>query len=107
MAMAGWYQAARGLGGRVRSNYRINGKRQTAEKFPPTVRKTSRRFSGLGGARITGSGASMVIEVWSHVRHATDAIDEGQRAAIDDAVQTQIHRSINFAIDSLIRKHFP
>ena len=49
----------------------------------------------------------MVIEVWSHVRHATEAIDEGQKANIEAAVHIQITRSLTYAIDTIVRKQFP
>jgi len=79
LAKAGWYAAAKSLGGRVRSNDTVNGKRVTAEIFPPYLRKLARKYPGTGGSRIQPGR----VEVFSNVRHAREAIRDGN---LDDAL---------------------
>lgn len=78
MAKAGWYAAAKALGGRVRRNIvGLGGKRMTEEIFSASVRKLARRFSGLGGARISGGEDRPRVEVFTNVKHATNALPHG------------------------------
>lgn len=87
-AKAGWYQAAKSLGGRVRRNLRegSEGIRRTEEIFPDYVRKISNRFSGLGGSYFT-EGEIASVTIYSSVRHALDAFPDSHfiDAAIDRA----------------------
>lgn len=79
-AKAGWYAAAKALGGRIRRNLVADdGKRSTVEIFPAYIKKLSRKFPDLGGARIQ-SGR---VEVFSNVAHARAAILD---FALDDAL---------------------
>ena len=78
-AKAGWYAAARALGGRARRNDRdaATGKRSTAEIFPPYVRKIQRRFPNIGGAQWFPGR----VEIFTRVRHAGTAMPAGKQDA--------------------------
>jgi hypothetical protein len=107
VAKAGWHQAAKALGGRVRRNLVADdGSRKTEEIFPEYVRKVSRKFSGqLGGARFTG-GHRASATVFSNVKHAEDAI---QSHLIDQAKQDgrqKFHKALADSLRLLRMKTF-
>lgn len=83
-AKAGWYQAARGIGGRVRTNFvREDGTRGTKETFPAYIRKLANANPGIGGARQGGGEMHYWVEIFSNVRHAIDALPKGQQLRAD------------------------
>jgi hypothetical protein len=94
-AKAGWHQAAKGLGGRVRRNLTdSDGKRRTEEIFPEYVRKVSNRFSGLGGAFFVG-GEKPSATIFSSVRHAVDAlISPGAIEQANERAQARFHKAL-------------
>jgi len=80
LAKAGWFAAAKSLGGRIRRNIvEADGKRRTEEIFPAYIKKLARQFPGLGGSKIQPGR----IEVFTNVRHAEQAILD---FAYDDAL---------------------
>ena len=80
VAKAGWYAAAKALGGRIRRNLVADdGKRSTVEIFPAYVKKLARKFPGLGGAKISPGR----VEIFTNVRHAEEAY---LGMAVDDAI---------------------
>lgn len=80
LAKAGWFAAAKSLGGRIRRNIvEADGKRRTEEIFPPYIKKLARKFPGLGGSRIQPGR----VEVFTNVRHAEQSILD---FAYDDAI---------------------
>jgi hypothetical protein len=85
LAKAGWYAAAKALGGRVRKGGGRTG--QTAEIFPAWVRKLARKFPGVGSAKIRGDASTAPsVEISSSVQHATKALSNKlYEAALDDA----------------------
>ena len=106
MAKAAWYQAAQGIVKRVRGNSRVGGVRRTYEKFPETVRKVSRRFPGLGGARIVGTGLETSVTIYTGVKHAPDAavtvfFDSAQADA-----ESNLTASIRYALRTITDKTF-
>lgn len=97
VAKAGWYAAAKALGGRIRRNLVAeDGRRSTIEIFPAYIKKIARRFPGLGGARV----APGRVEVFTNVRHAEDAY---LGMAVDDAIYYG-RLSFKTAIERALRK---
>jgi hypothetical protein len=107
LAKAGWYAAAKALGGRVRRNI-VNpgGRRATAEIFPASVRKLASRFPGLGGARISGGDQAPKVEIFTNVRHAADALSGGQYASAVSRAQERVKRDLAFSMSALRKKIF-
>ena len=74
-AKAAWYQAGRGIGGRIRTNFvREDGSRGTKETFPAWIRKLANANAGIGGARQGGGESHYWVEIFSQVRHGADAL---------------------------------
>lgn len=106
-AQAGWYAAARGLGGRVRRNLvSATGKRSTAEAFPGYIRKLSNKHSGIGGARVLSSGATSRVEIWTGVRHAAAALPDRLRAQAESEAQASVTAALLESVRALNRKKF-
>lgn len=70
LAKAGWYAAAKAIGGRVRRSVVRDGRRTSVEVFPAYVRRLARKFPDLGGAVVSAGR----VEVFSNVRHAGEAM---------------------------------
>jgi hypothetical protein len=102
-AKAGWYAAARALGGRVRRNDTdaVTGKRTTAEIFPPYVRKLQRRFPGAGGARIQPGR----VDIFTNVRHAEVALTEARYQQATAAAEASLAKSLGAAV-AAVNKRF-
>lgn len=106
-AQAGWYAAARGLGGRVRRNLvSATGKRSTAEAFPAYVRKLSNRYSGIGGARVLTSGATSRVEIWTGVRHAKNALPYHLSDLAESEARENVAKALAASVHALNRKKF-
>jgi hypothetical protein len=106
-AQAGWYAAARGLGGRVRRNLvSATGKRSTAEAFPAYIRKLSNKHGGIGGARVLVSGASSRVEIWTSVRHATAALPDHLRSLAEAEARASVAAALLESVRALNRKKF-
>jgi len=100
-AKAGWHQAAKAIGGRVRSNFvDADGKRSTAERFPKYVRNVSRRYGDLGGA-IVGEGR---IVIYSNVRHASEALNERRKASAESDAQERVLKAVRIMISKMVEK---
>lgn len=104
-AKAGWANAARGIGGRVRTNNvdAATGARSTSETIPAYIRKLERKYPGLGGARVMPRR----IEIFTNVTYADEALPQGSF----DAAITNARASFAAALDgstaALRRKHLP
>jgi hypothetical protein len=106
-AQAGWYAAARGLGGRIRRNLiSATGQRSTAEAFPPYIRKLANKHSGIGGARVLSSGSTSRVEIWTGVRHAQNALPDHLRELATTHAQENIARALIESLRYLNRKKF-
>jgi len=102
-AKAGWYAAARALGGRIRKNYVTPlGKRATAEIFPAYVRKISRRYPSIGGARVLPGR----VEVFTNVRHANVALDSGDYVTATDNARASLAKNLLIAVGEVNRRKF-
>jgi hypothetical protein len=102
-AKAGWYAAAKALGGRVRSNtVAPDGSRSTAEIFPAYIRKLL-KTGNLGGARVSPTK----VEVFTHVKHARLALDDGSYAAAISASEESFRKAMQQSLAALIKKHLP
>lgn len=103
-AKAGWYAAAKAIGGRVRRNLvAADGKRSTVEIFPPYLKKIARSHPGIGTAKVSHHR----VEIINNVRHAQDAYVP--EYFFDDAIYNaglSFHRSIQQAITILRRRRF-
>jgi hypothetical protein len=103
-AKAGWYAAAKAIGGRIRRNLRdADGKRSTIEIFPAYLKKIARAHPGIGSARV----GYQRVEIINNVRHARDAyIPE---YFLDDAIyygQLSFAESVRKSINILRRRRF-
>jgi hypothetical protein len=96
-AKAGWYAAAKALGGRIRRNLVADdGRRSTIEIFPAYVKKIARKFPGLGGAKVMPGR----VEIFTNVRHAEEAY---LGMAVDDAIYYG-KLSFKVAIEKALRR---
>ena len=86
-AKAGWYAAAKSLGGRVRTGGGASG--ATASIFPRWVTRHARGASSIGGSRSSGSNCQRKIVVWSGVRHAYDALTWKNQSADYNIMQAE------------------
>lgn len=106
-AQAGWYAAARGLGGRIRKPIVTDaGKRSSAEKFPAYIRKLANKNAGIGGARVLVAGATCRVEVWTAVRHARNALPDSLRSYAEEEARENVARSLAASIHALNLKKF-
>ncbi len=106
-AQAGWYAAARGLGGRVRRNLvSATGKRSTVESFPAYVRKLANRHPGIGGARVLSAGHTARVAIWTGVRHAKYALPGHLMDLAVDEARRNVARAMAHAVRELNRKNF-
>lgn len=106
-AQAGWYAAARGLGGRIRRNLVSDtGKRGTVETFPAYIRKLANRYSGIGGARVLTGGATARVVIWTAVRHARNALPDNLRALAEDEAAANVSQALAASLAALNRKKF-
>lgn len=102
-AKAGWHQAARGIGGRVRRNFvSATGKRTTAEVFPAYVRKVSRKLANLGGAFV-GTGS---VTIWTNVHHATKALADSKRRGAEINARNNLQKAMTIAVERANLKAF-
>ena len=101
-AKAGWYAAAKSLGGRVRKNERDGaGNRSTHETFPRYVRKIVRKYPGLGGSLVS----DYQVTIWSNVTHGEEALVRDFADLVDEANQS-FRAALNRAIAEAIRGKF-
>jgi hypothetical protein len=104
LAKAGWYCAAKGLGGRVRRNIVTSGgKRATEESFPAYVRKLARKYPELGGARVI-EGNKPRVEIFTRVKHANAALQAGLYASAVSAAGARVTRDIKTAMTHLAKR---
>ena len=88
LAKAGWYKAARALGGRVRTRSRSTGK--SIERFPKYVRALA-KTSGIGGASFTG-GVRARARIWNTVTYIGSALPEDRyNVAVSNAQSSFVH----------------
>jgi hypothetical protein len=107
MAKASWLQAALGIVKRLRTQQTLpDGSRRSFEKFPPTIKRVARRFPGLGGSTITGSGFQTTVTIFSNVSHGPDALDIQNYALANAASSKTLASSIAHTIAYLNRKLF-
>lgn len=102
-AKAGWYAAARAVGGRIRRNYvTAAGQRKTAEIFPSYVRRIARRYPGIGGAWMRAG----MVEVFTSVRHADVALTPDHYAAATDVGRMNLAKNLAAAVRALNERQF-
>jgi len=95
LAKAGWYAAAKSLGGRVRRNLESeDGKRRTEEIFPSYVRKLARRFPGLGSAVVS----EKKVTVGTRVNHAREALPADLYENAVDGAQVRLAKALREAL---------
>lgn len=106
-AKAGWYAAAKGLGGRVRRNLVLeSGKRKTEEIFPAYVRALARKFPDAGGARITSRGSKVNVEIFTRVRHSREALSDAAYFSATQRAETQLANALAQSLRALNEKKF-
>lgn len=101
MAKAGWYQAARGVGGRLRTT---NSAGVTRAAFPKWVIAAGRGMQ-LGGARFKG-GSRMQMLIFSRVRHGRAALRSEVMTRALAATQVRLKKVLEKAIEAENKKHF-
>lgn len=102
MAKAGWYQAARGVGGRLRVTNSGNGK--TVAAFPKWVIAAGSGLA-LGGARVR-SGPRPMVKIFSKVRHGKKALRREVMAKALAATQVRLRKVVEQAVKAENRKRF-
>lgn len=101
-AKAGWYAAAKSLGGRVRRNLKDDaGNRSTIETIPGWVRKVANRTPGLGGSRVTPTR----VEVFTNVKHAADALSVEDLDIVIEKGRASFTAAIAKSIRAIIRNN--
>lgn len=106
MAKAGWYCAAKALGGRVRGSYESGGETVWYEKFTASVRKVARRFPGLGGATITNTQGKIEIAIFTSVGHAQKALSADKYQSATARGQKRFAAALAKAVTALNAKIF-
>ena len=107
-AKAGWYCAAKGLGGRVRRNLRDadTGKRSTEEIFPRYVRAIAQKYPNAGGARLLVEGSVIRVEIFTNVRHARNALMQKDLDNINQEAGERLTVALQHAIRHLNQRVF-
>lgn len=106
-AQAGWYAAAKGLGGRIRrKSVSASGKRSTAEAFPPYIRKLANKNPGIGGARVFTSGSVCRVAIYTSVRHARAALPSHLQSLAEQEAQASVSIALRESIRYLNKKKF-
>jgi hypothetical protein len=101
MAKSGWYQAARGVGGRLRTT---NSAGVTRATYPKWVIAAGRGLQ-LGGARFKG-GRQMQMLIYSRVRHGRAALRAGVMTKALAATQVRLKKVLEKAIEAENKKYF-
>lgn len=102
-AKAGWYAAAKALGGRVRTNITgADGSRSTKETVPGFIRKLSSKFAGLGGARVMPGR----VEVFTNVTYAgeDEALLPGSLLSAVSNAEESFRSALTKAVSIALRK---
>jgi len=102
MAKAGWYQAARGVGGRLRTTSSASGKAVAA--FPKWVIAAGRGLN-LGGARVV-AGANPSVTIFSDVRHGRKALKQGVMTRALARTELRMKKVLAKKIEAENRKNF-
>lgn len=102
MAKAGWYQAARGVGGRLRVTNSGNGK--TVAAFPKWVIAAGSGLA-LGGATVQ-SGPRPMVTIFSNVRHGKKALRREVMAKALAATQVRLRKVVEQAVKAENKKRF-
>ncbi|MDH3603194.1 MAG: hypothetical protein OEU26_26570 [Candidatus Tectomicrobia bacterium] len=98
IAKAGWLQAAKAIGGRVR--------RQGKEAFPKYVRAASRLVAGLGGAEVVEQGRFPSVTIYSEVRYAERALDSIRKHRAEVNAERRSAETIRKRLEHLNKKLF-
>lgn len=104
IAQAGWYAAAKALGGRVRRNLTdsATGRRSTEEIFPASIRKIAKRFPSLGSATVQPNR----ITIWTNVRHARGAMSKAEQSHAEEIARETLLKALQNSLNVLAKKHF-
>lgn len=107
MAKASWYQAAMGIAKRIRTQASLaDGSRRTFQKFPASIRKVARKFAGLGGSTVAGSGFHTTVTIFSNVNHGPEALDQANFALANATASKTMKKAVENIIAHLHRKLF-
>lgn len=100
-AKAGWVNAGRSLGGRLRTNnVSSTGVRSTSETIPAWLRAVANKHKNTGGSYTGSTETSAFAEIYTSVRHgeepalwagAQDSADEMARSYFVNACTEAIH----------------
>jgi hypothetical protein len=101
MAKAGWYQAARGVGGRLRVT---TGTGATKAAFPKWVIAAGSGLS-LGGAGVRGGDRPRVV-IYSKVRHGRRALGDAVMGRAIKRTERRMGKIMEKAIEAKNRKTF-
>lgn len=108
MAKAAWYQAAKAIVSRIRANVRNpDGTRRTFEVFPKLIKAVARKFPGLGGGSVTGTGLATTVTIFSNVSHGPDAADMANLALANTESSATLAKSVATTLAYLSKKFFP
>lgn len=106
-AKAGWLAAAKAIGGRVRRNLVAkDGSRSTEETFPKWVRDVERKHPGIGGARFTNADGHLVLEIFTSVKHAVEALPPVEYEKANNQAKHNLAEQFSNAIAALNKRIF-
>lgn len=104
-AKAGWYAAAKAIGGRVRRSITgENGKRTSIEIFPGWVRKLANKNSGIGGAVVRDSGSGPSVTIFNSVKHAAPALKPSLKAEAISRANDNLKAALKRALAEVVRR---
>jgi len=104
-AKAGWYAAARSLGGRVRTRVDLpDGRRSSEEIFPAHVRKLGNKYRDAGGSTYNVVGMKHTVVIFTRVKHAQEALPLGLYHSATDIAKEKFTRALAHALQAMTRR---
>jgi hypothetical protein len=106
-AKAGWVNAGRSLGGRLRTNTTsATGQRTTTETIPAWIRAVANKYKTSGGSTTGSTETGAYAEIYTSVRHAQNALSDGAKTSATEQARTYFVNACKESIQILKQKIF-
>ena len=106
-AKAGWVNAGRSLGGRLRTNNTsASGQRTTTETIPTWIRAVANKYKDSGGSHTGSTATTAFAEIYTSVRHAENALSDGAKTSATEMARTYFVNACRESIQILKAKIF-
>ena len=106
-AKAGWVNAGRSLGQRLRTNnVAADGTRTTTETIPAWIRAVANKHKTTGGSSTGSTDTTAYAEIYTSVRHATNALSDGAKTSETEKARTYFVNACKESITILKAKIF-